>query len=335
MKIILILIACVLVLGLRVINTLIDSLSIGLSILVIIIVLLILHIVIVALKDDNDNKLYYVGEIIMIGSITLGSFFLYGELIGIDKSAQWLTWFGEGLGKQLLVCISIILIASLILLLISAIPIKYIQNISLICWIIFPLCLYTNGLFVCSESYSDYVTTSFTSEEKCSEYQIVKDTKIYYRNYYQGESILPAFSPIKFSTHEFKEGETVYSVYHSLWYCKDNVYSYICVSNGTIGGYISVDDLKKSYPQKYSYKMQTKSDDCPVYGIDIQIIEYRPPLNDQHIYSRTNEIIDTLNHGEEINVINTYDSYIRIQLSDGREGYISRNNVEVIRTPIN
>ena len=81
--------------------------------------------------------------------------------------------------------------------------------------------------------------------------------------------------------------------------------------------------------------MQTKSDDCPVYGIDIQIIEYRPPLNDQHIYSRTNEIIDTLNHGEEINVINTYDSYIRIQLSDGREGYISRNNVEVIRTPIN
>lgn len=252
-----ILIFCGVGLAAEAIKSFVDALPFILAAIVVTVVLYGIHRLIAVFKSKRPRCrfLYSIGEVVMILSSTFGIIAFAGPTY-IDRCGRWFTWFGDGLEAQIItyMCV-VIIISSVVMIVAFFIPSNAISNILLLLPIILPFAIYCNSLTVSAESYSDYITTCFTSEDTLAEYEVEKDTKIYYPDIMKGDNLLPALSPIKYTSEEFKEGEIVYAIYVSGQVENFEKGSYIVVSNGSIGGMVSVDDLKDVSEPQYTYVM--------------------------------------------------------------------------------
>lgn len=126
-------------------------------------------------------------------------------------------------------------------------------------------------------------------------------------------------------------GEIVYAVYSSNSIANSEEGSYVIVSNGTIGGKVLVDDLKDVAEPQYRYEMTLSADESEIY-------EAVKVLQNLEIYEKGDAIVGTLKKDEvpdgKLLVTGGDDGYLEIKLEDGSLGYISRDDVEVVRTPL-
>ena len=334
---ILLLIFCSIGLARESIRGFLEALPVGIAAIVIIAVLFAIYCMVNIFKAKRPKcrTLYLIGIWIMILSSTIGVFAFAGPT-GLDRCKRWFTWFGDGIEAQLLtyICI-VILLGAAIMIIAFLIPSDLISNITLLIPILLPFAIYFNAMTVSTQSYSNFITTDFTSEDVLTEYEVVRDTKIYYPTIWKGSPSLPEFLPIKYTPKQFEAGEIVYAVYNSGSIENLEKGSYIIVSNGTIGGQILVDDLKDIAESQYVYKVQTVSEENPVYKADVDTITYNFPVEGSYqIWNRTNEVVGRIEKKEEITVTASDDGFLRIKLPDGTEGYISRSDVEVVRIPL-
>lgn len=335
--VIFLLIFCSIGLAAEAIKSFMDALPYIIAAIVVTAILLGIHYIITVFKSKRPKCgiLYSISEWVMILSSTFGLFAFAGPT-WLDRCGRWFTWFGNGIDAQILTYISIVIILSTIIMVAAFfIPSNIVTNIILLLPIALPFCIYFNSLSVSTQSYSDFITTDFTCEDTLSEYEVVRDTKIYYPDIWKGDAPIPALSPIKYTSKEFKAGEIVYAIYASGSIENFEEGSYIIVSNGTIGGQILVDDLKDVAKPQYTYKIRTVSEESPVYKADVRTITHNYPVEGSYqIWDRTEEVIDKIEKNTEVIVTNSDDGFLRIKLSDGAEGYISCNDVEVVRIPL-
>lgn len=331
MSLIFILLFCGLGLAAEAINSFLDALPFILAALLVSAVLFAIHCMVRRFREKRKNALYSVSEAVMVLSVTLGIFAFAGPTY-IDRCGRFFTWFGDGVEMQILTYIGIVLVFSAVAMILAfLIRSKAISCILLLLPIALPFAIYAYSLSVGAESYSDYVTTYFTPEDFLPEYRVTKDTPIYYPDILKGESPLPALLPVKYTTEEFQEGEIVYAVYGAAK--EDSVY--LTVSNGTLGGLVAVEDLEAVETPQYAYEIRTVSEECAVYKANAYTVTYNFPVEGFYtIWSRTDEVIATLGEGEVLAVTDPEDGFLRILLSDGREGYLSRDDVAVVRTPL-
>ena len=330
---ILLLIFCGIGLARELIRGFLEALPVGIAAVIIIAVLIGIYCMVAMFKRKRPKcrALYSLGMWIMILSTTFGVFAFAGPT-SLDRCGRWFTWFGDSIEAQLLTYIcAVILIGTALMIIAFLIPIDGVSNLILLAPIILPVVIYFNAMSVSAQSYSDFVTTDFTSEDTLTEYEVVRDTKIYYPTIWKGSPSLPEFSPVKYTPKEFKVGEIVYAVYSSNSIANSEEGSYVIVSNGTIGGKVLVDDLKDVAEPQYRYKMTLSADESEIY-------EAVKVLQNLEIYEKGDAIVGTLKKDEvpdgKLLVTGGDDGYLEIKLEDGSLGYISRDDVEVVRTPL-
>lgn len=92
-----------------------------------------------------------------------------------------------------------------------------------------------------------------------------------------------------------------------------------------------VDDLKDVAEPQYRYEMTLSADESEIY-------EAVKVLQNLEIYEKGDAIVGTLKKDEvpdgKLLVTGGDDGYLEIKLEDGSLGYISRDDVEVVRTPL-
>ena len=107
--------------------------------------------------------------------------------------------------------------------------------------------------------------------------------------------------------------------------------SYIIVSNGTIGGQILVDDLKDVTAPQYRYEMTLAAEQSEIY-------EAVKILSNYEIYEKGDNIVGVITQDDlpdgKLVVTGGDDGYLEIELKDGSLGFLSRIDVEVMRTPL-
>lgn len=315
------------------IRGLLETLPIWIAGIVIIAVLFAIYCMVARFKTKRPKcrAMYTLGLWIMILSSTFGVFAFAGPT-WLDRCGRWFTWFGDEIEIQMLtyVC-AVILLGSAAMIVAFLIPSNLISNIILFIPIILPFMIYFNAMSVSTQSYSDFITTDFTSEDTLTEYEVVRDTKIYYPTIWKGSPSLPEFSPIKYAPKQFNAGETVYAVYSSGSIENFEEGSYVIVSNGTIGGKVLVDDLKDVAEPQYRYDIILSTEQAEVYEV-VKV------LSNLEIYEKGDTIVGTLTKdvvpGGILNVVGGDDGYLKIKLEDGSLGYISRSDVAVMRTPL-
>ena len=330
MSLILMLLFCGLGLAVEAIGSFLDALPFILAALLVSAALFAIHCMARKFREKRKTALYSVSEAVLVLSVTLGIFAFAGPTY-IDRCGRFFTWLGDGFEMQLLTYIGIVLVFSAVAMILAfLIRSKAISSILLLLPIALPFAMYAYALSACSKSYSDYVTTCFTAENPLPEYRVTKDTPIYYPDILKGESPLPALLPVKYTTEEFPEGEIVYAVYGPA----GEEDAYLPVSNGTQGGLVAVEDLEAVETPQYAYEIRTVSEACPVYKANAYTVSYNFPMEGRYtIWSRTDEVIATLGAGETLTVTDSEEECLRIRLPDGREGYLSRDGVAVVRTP--
>lgn len=333
---------CGIAFAMEVIHSFMDVLPFILAAIIVSVIVLGIHFIFCAFRSKRPNSLYSVSEFVMIFSITVGIIAFTG-LLNLDRCHRWLSWFGEGLAVQILTYIGIVILSNLVFATIAYVmPAKIISSFVLLIPIAFPFVIYASSISVCTKSYSDYVTTHFTSMEAIQEYKIIKDSKIYYPDIFKGDALFPALLPYKYSTEVFLEGDIVYTVYNSVEYYEENGYTYITVSDGTKGGLVEINDLEKVDTPQYQYILETSTDGCPLYKADSSIINFNFPTKGSYtIWSKSDEILATLPAGQALTLVtdgvdekDSTDIYLRIQLDDGTQGYIERENIAIVRAPL-
>ncbi|HIT59453.1 MAG TPA: hypothetical protein IAC39_07075 [Candidatus Faeciplasma pullistercoris] len=315
------------------IRGLLETLPIWIAAIVIIAVLFAIYRMVTIFKEKRPKcrATFTLGLWIMILSSTFGVFAFAGPT-WLDRCGRWFTWFGDEIEIQMLtyVC-AVILLGAAAMIIAFLIPSNLVSNIILLIPIMLPFAIYFNAMSVSTQSYSDFVTTDFTSEDTLTEYEVVRDTKIYYPTIWKGSPSLPEFSPIKYAPKQFNAGETVYAVYGSGSIKTFEEGSYVIVSNGTIGGKVLVDDLKDVAEPQYRYEIILSTEQAEVY-------EAVKVLSNLEIYEKGDAIVGTLTKdvvpGGILNVVGGDDGYLKIKLEDGSLGYISCNDVAVVRTPL-
>lgn len=137
---ILIFILCGIGLATEAIKSFMDALPIILIAILITIILFAIHRMIRAFQAKRYNVLYLIGEVILILSTTLG-LFIYAGPTYIDHCKRWFTWFGDGLGVQILTYMGVVIIFSMVIMVIAfLIPSRVISSILLLLPIVLPFC---------------------------------------------------------------------------------------------------------------------------------------------------------------------------------------------------
>lgn len=315
------------------IRGLLETLPIWIAAIVIIAALFAIYCMVAKFKSKRPKcrAMYTFSLWIMILSSTFGVFAFAGPT-WLDRCGRWFTWFGDSVEIQMLIYVcAVILLGAAAMILAFLIPSNLVSNIILLVPIILPFAIYFNAMSVSAQSYSDFVTTDFTSEDTLTEYEVVRDTKIYYPTIWKGSPSLPEFSPVKYTPEKFEAGEIVYAVYSSSSIADLAQGSYVIVSNGTIGGKVLVDDLKDVAEPQYRYEIILSVEQAEVY-------EAVRVLTTLEIYEKGDAIVGTLAKDEVpdgiLDVVGGDDGYLRIKLEDESLGYISCDDVEVVRTPL-
>lgn len=334
LSVILLLILAGVALARELINSFLEMLPIAISVVALFVVLWGIYRMVSRFKRGNPEcrAMYSLGTWIMILSTTVGIFAFAGPT-SLDRCGRWFTWFGDSVEVQLLtyVC-AVILIGSALMTIAYLIPINWVSNLILLVPIILPFAIYINAISVSARSYSDFVTTDFTSEETLTEYEVVRDTPIYYPNIIlKGSPSIPVFLPVKYTPEKFEAGEIVYAVYSSGSIADSEEGSYVIVSNGTIGGKVLVDDLKDVAEPQYCYEITLSAEQSEIY-------EAVKVLQSLEIYEKGDAIVGTLTKDDvpdgKLSVTGGDDGYLEIELEDGSLGYILRSDVEVVRIPL-
>ena len=173
-----------------------------------------------------------------------------------------------------------------------------------------------------TKSYSDNTLKEYDFSSMQTEYTIKKDAKIYYVDS-SGASWPVQLDFLQFPFGRFDEGEEVYE----LSPYKNN--GCIEVSNGKKCGYVKEDDLEPLY----TYSWQAKTDQVPIY----EAIPYEEETNNAGTitwYSKSNQIIGYLSIGENFELRGGTSDGILVETSSGMIGFVDRNSVEEIKTPI-
>lgn len=330
---ILLLIFCAVGLAREFVRGFLEALPVGIAAVIIIAVLFGVYCMVSVFRSKRPRcrALYSLGMWIMILSSTFGVFAFAGPT-SLDRCGRWFTWFGDNIEAQLLTYIcAVILIGTALMIIAFLIPINRVSNLILLVPIVLPFAIYFNAMSVSAKSYSDFVTTNFTSEDTLTEYEVVRDTRIYYPTIWKGSPSIPEFSPIKYSPKKFEAGEIVYAVYSSSSIADLAQGSYVIVSNGKIGGKVLVDDLKDVAEPQYRYEMILSAEQAEVY-------EAVKVLKNYEIYEKGDAVVRTLAKDEVpegiLDVVGEDDGYLEIKMEDGSLGYISCDDVEVVRTPL-
>ncbi len=335
------LIFCGIGLAAEAIQSFLDALPFILAAIVVSLVVLAIHCLARAFRAKRPTPLYSISEFIMILSVTVGLFAFAGPT-SLDHCHRWLSWFGDSLAVQIVTYISIVILANLIFMILAyLVPVKAISSLLLLVPIALPFALYGNALSVCAESYSDYIATEFSSMDSIQEYRVTEETKIYYPDIWRGQPRIPALLPVKYTTDTFSEGDIIYTVYNSIEYYKENGNAYAIVSDGTKGGMVAVTALETVDTPQYRYDLQTKADTA-LYEAHASVFRSSYAENGSfNIWSRTDNVLSTLPAGQPLTLsedgideVDSTEAYLRIRLSDGTEGYIAREDIAVIRTPI-
>ena len=311
-------------LGYSLINSLAESLPWIFCGLLIGLLLTGIHCLLRYLRAQTNNILFTFAELMMFLGIIPGVWF-YSELMYIDHFNRWMDWFGSELPIRFITLFGVLVLGSTVVMIIAAFLPRILQHILLIAVVACPFLLYWNGLEVCTQSFSDYSLTDFSTEDSLQEATIVEMAPIYYRSF-KAENRLPVSFSKKYTRYSFEEGEVVY-----LPYSLNKEREYVLVSNGEMAGYVSVDCLELNDPPIYEYAVECSKETVPVYGCEEKVLVTFENGNEVTSKSRLDEVVEKLEQGEQLNILDSEDEYLLIKRSEDALGYVRKEDVEVVR----
>lgn len=254
----------------------------------------------------------------MLLSLFPGVFF-FAELLNLDLCRRWMPWFGENLTAQLFTTLAFLVAVSLLLLFLAYfLPLLPLRLLPLLLTILLPAGLYCFGLKVCTQSYSDYMTTYMEGAEPVEEYVLTSDAEIYYPSF-EAMGRYCFLQKESYSRESFSEGDVVYLL-SSMVAARFREQEYIVVSDGEKAGLVSISSLERLDAPRYEYELRTTEERAPLY---------RPEQKDGEKVSRS--VICTLEAGEKLEYLQSLDGYLKVCLADGTEGYVKRSCVEIVR----
>ena len=193
------------------------------------------------LYERDENGFFYVGFSAVSVFWLLGPVF-FMEFVFLDKSDVFFSIFGQ---HHFLRYIAVPMVIGLMIsigFLLAAYNVKrkFVQSLLCICSAI------SIGIFIlvtaniCTKSYSDEIVQKMVSE-KTRKYVVLNKATIYYPSICRGRNWIrfPFFSPIKFSSDCFKEGDIVYA--NPDDYTSNS--EFIMVTDGVKAGLIEKDAL--------------------------------------------------------------------------------------------
>ena len=277
-----------------------------------------IHLLIALFRRKREKLLFWIAEAVMLLSLFPGVFF-FAELLNLDLCRRWMPWFGENLTAQLFTTLAFLVAVSLLLLFLAYfLPLLPLRLLPLLLTILLPAGLYCFGLKVCTQSYSDYMTTYMEGAEPVEEYVLTSDAEIYYPSF-EAMGRYCFLQKESYSRESFSEGDVVYLL-SSMVAARFRVQEYIVVSDGEKAGLVSISSLERLDAPRYEYELRTTEERAPLY---------RPEQKDGEKVSRS--VICTLEAGEKLEYLQSLDGYLKVCLADGTEGYVKRGCVEIVR----
>lgn len=281
-----------------------------------------IHSLISLFRRKREKLLFWIAEAVMLLSLFPG-LFLFAELINLDLCRRWLPWFGENLIAQLFTTLALLVAASLFLLFAAyVLPLLPLRLIPLLLAVLLPAGLYHWELTVCTQSYSDYMTTELEAADPIEEYVLTRDAEIFYPSF-EEMGTLCFLREENYSRESFSEGDVVYLL-SSMVAAKFREQDYIAVSDGEKAGLVAIDSLERVDSPRYSYELRTTAEETILYRAEAT-------RDGEEVSSVP---IRTIAAGETLEYLQSLRGYVKVRLADGTEGYVERGCVSVIRTSL-
>ncbi len=275
-----------------------------------------LHLLISVFRRKREKLLFWVAEAVMLLGLFPG-IVLFAELINLDLCRRWLSWFGASPTAQLFTVLGLLAAASFALLLLAyLLPLLPLRLIPLLLAVLLPAGLYGWGLSVCTQSYSDYMTTRLEAAEPLEEYVLERDAAIYYPSFESVGGYFCFLLEDGWSGESFSEGDVVYLL-SSMVAANFREQEYIAVSDGEKAGLVEISSLRRLDTPLYDYTLTT-AQETPVY---------RAAQGEA-----SSAAVRTLAAGETLEYLHSQGGFLQVRLADGLEGYVERSCVKLVRS---
>ena len=283
-------------------------------------------------SSKTGNPLFTIAKIVMFLTVFPG-ILSFAEPMSIDECSAWFSFFGPDTLTRIVTFVLAVIIGGALIMSVAAFTPLPAQIVLLIACIASPVLLYNNACETCSQSYSRYQVTNFTTAELPEECTVTSDATIYYPAL-NGEDAISSILPLKYTTSTFAAGEVVYLPFSNYESSLENGRKYVLVSNGEQAGLVETSLLQKNETPTYQLFIEVTADSAEVYGCNTDVVFTFENGNEMTENTRTGEVVGSLNKGTRPALIESEGNYLLVTLEDGRQGYISRDAVKVVRTPL-
>lgn len=266
-------------------------------------------------REKTGSLFFLFAEAVMLLGVFPGVVFA-AELVSLDRCGRWMAWLGSSAPVRILTALAVLVAAcTLVMVIAFAIPLAPVRIPVLLLTAAIPAGLYFWGLSAGVESYSAYMASNFALAEPFEEYEVTRDTKIYYPSF-EEPNLLPMLLSDPYSGGSFKKGTVVYLL-SSMVAAEYAELEYIPVSDGERSGYVAVSALRELDGSVYEYTLAAGEDGAQTYrlsGGELTLSSF-------------------LNPGEPLDYVSSVGGMLKIRLSDGKNAYVLREDAEVVKTP--
>lgn len=266
-------------------------------------------------REKTGSVFFLFAEAVMLLGVFPGVVFA-AELVSLDRCGRWMAWLGSSAPVRILTALAVLVAAcTLVMIIAFAIPLAPVRIPVLLLTAAIPAGLYFWGLSAGMESYSAYMASNFALAEPFEEYEITRDTEIYYPSF-EEPNLLPMLLSDPYSGGSFEKGTVVYLL-SSMVAAEYAELEYIPVSDGERSGYVAVSALRELDEPVYDYSLAAGEDGAQTYLLS------------------GGELTQSsfLNPGEALDYMASAGGMLKVRLTDGNIVWVLREDAEVVKTP--
>lgn len=266
-------------------------------------------------REKTGSVFFLFAEAVMLLGVFPGVVFA-AEIVSLDRCGRWMAWLGSSAPVRILTALAVLVAAcTLVMIIAFAIPLAPVRIPVLLLTAAIPAGLYFWGLSAGMESYSAYMASNFALAEPFEEYEVTRDTEIYYPSF-EEPNLLPMLLSDPYSGGSFEKGTVVYLL-SSMVAAEYAELEYIPVSNGERSGYVAVSALRELDEPVYDYSLAAGEDGAQTYLLSGG--ELAPS--------------SVLSPGEALDYMASAGGMLKVRLTDGNIVWVLREDAEVVKTP--